>query len=65
MASDEPLIDPREFPQRAGDDTTPIMALVRDQPYGRGGITSEGRTTSQAYLDFVKRAREQANAARR
>jgi len=65
MGSDEPPIDPREFAQKAGDDTTPLVALVRDQPYGRGGITSESRTASQAYLDFVQRAKEQAHAARR
>lgn len=57
-SNDEPPIDPREFPQRHGDDTTPIMALVRDQPYGRGGITSESRTASPAYMAFLKRARE-------
>jgi len=64
MANDEPLIDPREFPRGAADDTTPIMALVRDQPYVRGGITSQSRTASQAYVEFLKRAREQRNAAR-
>lgn len=65
MVTDDAPIDPREFAQRAGDDTTPIMALVRDQPYSRGGITSESRTASQVYLDFVQRAKEQADAARR
>lgn len=61
--SDEPPIDPREFPQKAGDDTTPIMALVRDQPYSRGGITSESRTASPSYAAFLKRVKD-SNASR-
>lgn len=64
MVTDE-HIDPREFAHRVSDDTTPIMALVRDHSYSRGGITSESRTASQAYLDFVRRAKEQADASRR
>lgn len=63
MVTDEPAIDPREFPQKAGDDTTPIMALVRDQPYSRGGITSESRTASPAYTAFLKRVKD-SNASR-
>jgi hypothetical protein len=41
----------------AGDDTTPLVALVRDQPYGRGSLTSEGRTASRAYQEFLERNR--------
>lgn len=65
MVTEEEAVDPIELPSKAGDDTTPIMALVRDQPYARGGITSESRTSSQAYVDFVNRARNQAHATRR
>lgn len=61
--SDEPPVDPRELASKAGDDTTPIMALVRDQPYARGGITSESRTASPAYAAFLKRAKD-SNASR-
>ena len=41
----------------AGDDTTPLVALVRDQPYGRGSLTSEGRTASREYQAFLERNR--------
>ena len=41
----------------AGDDSTPLVALVRDQPYGRGSLTSEGRTASREYQAFLERNR--------
>jgi hypothetical protein len=51
-------IDRREFESRRGDDSTPLMALVRDQPYVRGKLTSEGRTASREYQAFLKRNRD-------
>jgi hypothetical protein len=40
-----------------GEDSTPLVALVRDQPYGRGSLTSEGRTASREYQAFLERNR--------
>jgi hypothetical protein len=40
-----------------GDDSTPLVALVRDQPYARGSLTSEGRTASREYQAFLERNR--------
>lgn len=38
----------------SGDDTTPLMALVRDVGYSRGSLTSSSRTNSEQYLRFLK-----------
>jgi hypothetical protein len=57
MVIDDADIDHREFESRRGDDSTPLMALVRDQPYVRGKLTSEGRTTSREYQAFLERNR--------
>lgn len=64
MIDDEP-IDSREFESRRGHDTTPLMALVHDKPYSRGGLTSVGRTNSESYAAFVRRARKEAENARK
>lgn len=56
MAVDDEDIDQREFDSRRND-TTPLMALVRDQPYVRGKLTSEGRTASREYQAFLERNR--------
>lgn len=44
-------------PGRHGNDSTPLMALVRDQQYVRGKLTSEGRTASREYQAFLERNR--------
>jgi hypothetical protein len=54
---DDDDIDKREFESRRGNDSTPLMALVRDQPYVRGMLTSEGRTASREYQAFLERNR--------
>ena len=56
MAVDDDDIDQREFDSRRND-TTPLMALVRDKPYSRGTLTSEGRTASREYQAFLERNR--------
>jgi hypothetical protein len=56
MAVDDDEIDHREFDSRRND-TTPLMALVRDKPYSRGTLTSEGRTASREYQAFLERNR--------
>jgi hypothetical protein len=43
--------------QRSPNDTTPLVAMVPDEPYCKGMITSNARTASQQYLDFLERAR--------
>lgn len=62
---DDRDIDTRELAKRYGNDTTPIMALVHDQPYSRGGLTSEGRTNSESYAAFVRRARKEFRDVRK
>lgn len=37
-----------------GDDTTPLVALVRDAGYSRGSLTSSSRTNSEQYMRFLK-----------
>lgn len=56
MDADDERVDQREFDSRR-DDTTPLMALVRDKPYSRGTLTSEGRTASREYQAFLERNR--------
>lgn len=56
MAVGDEDIDQREFDSRR-DDTTPLMALVRDKQYCRGSLTSEGRTASREYQAFLERNR--------
>lgn len=43
---------------RAGNDSPPLFASVRDQPYSRGSLTSQARTTSPAYIQFLQRLKE-------
>lgn len=50
--------------QRCGNDTTPLVSLVRDEAYTRGTVTSTGRTNSPQYMAFLKRAREEAKRGR-
>lgn len=55
---DDGEIDQREFQSRVGDDTPPLFASVRDQPYCRGCLTSESRTASLDYQRFLQRHKE-------
>lgn len=50
--------------RRCGNDTTPLVSMVPDQPYSRGVVTSQGRTNSPQYMAFLKRARDEAKRAR-
>jgi hypothetical protein len=57
---DDADIDPRELSSRRyGDDSTPLVALVHDKAYSRGGLTSQGRTNSESYAAFVRRAQKE------
>lgn len=40
-----------------GNDSTPLVALVADDHYCKGTITSQGRTASPQYQAFLARAR--------
>jgi predicted transcriptional regulator len=51
--------------RRPADDTTPLVSLVRDQPYTRGGLTSQGRTSSESYAAFVRRAQKEFRDVRK
>jgi hypothetical protein len=56
--ADEDEIDRREFDDVAtGDDSPPLMNLVHDKPYSRGSLTSQGRTASRQYQEFLERNR--------
>jgi hypothetical protein len=57
MVIDDEEIDQRELNSRPGNDSTPLVALVRDQTYSRGKLTSEGRTASREYQAFLERNR--------
>ena len=65
MVIDDRPIDIREIESRRGDDSTPLMALVHDKPYSRGGLTSVSRTVSESYAAFVRRARKEFGNAKR
>ena len=41
-----------------GNDSTPLMAIVRDPAYCRGVLTSECRTASKEYRAFLERNRD-------
>lgn len=57
--SDDLPVDQKEFDSHRTNDTTPLMALVRDVPYSRGCLTSESRTASAEYQAFLERARNE------
>lgn len=45
--------------QTAGDDTTPLYALVPEQPPSHWGkLTSQPREESEQYKAFLKRSRD-------
>lgn len=48
-----------EQPERSyGDDSPPLFWVVHDKPYANGCITSQARTMSPQYLEFLQRNRE-------
>jgi hypothetical protein len=52
-------IQPREIELSYGDDSPPLMRLVPEPPPSHWGkITSEARTLSPQYIEFLKRARD-------
>jgi hypothetical protein len=44
--------------RECGDDTPPVFASVRDESYCRGCMTSQSRTASPQYVEFLKRHKE-------
>jgi hypothetical protein len=59
MASEDEPIDKRDFEPRYGNDTTPLMALVPEQPPSHWGkLTSTARTLSPQYLAFLNKHKE-------
>ena len=55
-------IDGEEFKRRIsyGDDSTPLMAKVPEPPPSHWGkVTSQSRTLSPAYVEFLKRKETQ------
>jgi hypothetical protein len=61
--ADEEHVDGREFDSRRND-TTPLMALVRDPQYSRGMLTSQGRTASAQYQAFLQRSKDARRSLR-
>lgn len=58
MAIRDAHIDGEEFKRRIthGDDSPPLMAKVPEQPPSHWGkVTSQSRTLSPAYVQFLKR----------
>jgi hypothetical protein len=49
---------------RSPNDTTPLVAMVPDEPYRKGMITSNARTASLQYLAFLERARRDRSKRR-
>lgn len=62
MAIRDAHIDGEEFKRRIsrGDDSTPLMARVPEPPPSHWGrISSQSRTLSPAYVEFLKRKEAQ------
>lgn len=58
MAIEDGHIDPQEFQRRIarGDDSTPLVSLVPEPPPSHWGkLTSQSRTLSPQYLQFLGR----------
>lgn len=58
MVIDDGHIDPQEFTRRIahGDDSTPLVSLVPEPPPSHWGkLTSQSRTLSPQYVQFLKR----------
>lgn len=58
MTIEEHISDIRELQAKHGDDSTPLVSLVRDQPSHLGIVTSQSRTLSPQYLEFLERSKE-------
>lgn len=61
MAIEDGHIDPKEFQRRVaqGDDTPPLMSRVPEPPPSHWGkLTSQSRTLSPQYMEFLKRSKE-------
>lgn len=57
---DEAPLSERDFERRYGNDTPPLMASVPEPPPSHWGtITSQARTTSPQYLEFLRRHRKE------
>lgn len=63
MATSDDKAVPTEE-RRFGDDTPPLFSSVRDQPYSRGCLTSQARTTSPQYIEFLKRHHKEVRDGR-
>lgn len=61
MSDDEISTDRWGHEPRAGNDTPPLFSYVRDKPYSNGMLTSQARTMSPAYIEFLKRNKERLN----
>lgn len=67
MAIRDGHIDEQEFRRHlvTGDDTPPLMARVPEPPPSHWGkITSQSRTLSPAYVEFLKRSKEARDGRR-
>lgn len=59
MAIRDRDIDEREIKLTYGDDSPPLMNRVPEPPPSHWGkLTSEARTLSPQYVEFLRRARE-------
>lgn len=59
MAIRDRDIDEREIKLTYGDDSPPLMNLVPEPPPSHWGkLTSEARTLSPQYVEFLRKARE-------
>jgi len=59
MAIRDRDIDEREIKLTYGDDSPPLMSRVPEPPPSHWGkVTSEARTLSPQYVEFLRKARE-------
>lgn len=59
MATDDDHPTEREFESRYGNDAPPLMASVPEPPPSHWGVTtSQARTMSPQYIEFLKRHKE-------
>lgn len=59
MVTDDDIRPEAEFEARYGNDSPPLMARVPEPPPSHWGVTtSQARTSSPQYLEFLKRHQE-------
>lgn len=59
MTIEEHIHDIKELHDKVGDDSTPLISLVREDPPSHwGSLTSQSRTLSPQYLAFLNRHKE-------